>query len=382
MKKIGLYILLGMTLSVLLYAFGRLTNHLPLYQEDLKDMSVGSVHKMDVNFKQTGCYEIGFASDERAFATYKLDGVYNLRFFDKKHRLIDERNITQGRGSNYYSDTRYSEFLLDVIEAPLKKHMAVTVELTMIRPEKVFQELDDDFYFYVDYTRDRICGKPFKDYLEVKRIKNLTIDTQETNATLKPLYKVLITKNTETVKEIINSGISANVKMIGDRTPLHFSSYINDVFTSEYLIQQGADIEVLDIHQRTPMYYALENNATNVVRLLMEHNATLPELVGFSGKNVMLDDDGAPPFFYAVCSEMLELADLLSTHKNVDINQMYHNRNVYASSKVCVNQVTQNEIQYKLHQVKVKKIRSYLEVKHGMKYKSTNTGIKFDKEIR
>jgi len=384
MKKIGLYILLGMILSILLYAFGRLTNHLPLYQQDLKDVSTGSIHKIDVKFKKAGCYEIGFASDARVFGLrYKFNGEYNLKIFDNQHKLLEEKNITKERGVQYYSDTKYSELLLDVIEAPFKNNNAVTVELTMLHPEKVFQELNHEFYFYVDYTADRTCGKHYEKYMEAVRIKHLTIDTQETNETLKPLYKALMSKDLRRVKQIINSGISVNVKMIGERTPLHFSSYINDTATSQYLIKQGADIEAVDIHKRTPMYYALENNATNTVRLLMEHNATLPELVGFTGKNVRLNNHGAPPFFYAVCSEMLELADFLSTHKDVNIHRMYYGNNVYAYLTMCVNQVVRNETQQKLREAKVKKLEQYLENRYGITYKSKpNTGIKFDKEKR
>lgn len=384
MKKIGLYILLGITLSIFLYAFGRLTNHLPMYQQDLKDVSAGSVHKIDVKFNKAGCYEIGLASDEDIFGLeYQFNGEYNLKIFDDQHRLLEDKNITKQRGIQYYSDTTYSELLLDVIEAPFKQHNAVTVQLTMIRPEKVLQELDHEFYFYVDYTTDQICGQRFEEYMEAQRVKNLTIETEETNETLKPLYKALMGKSLKTVKQIINSGTSANVKMIGNRTPLHFSSYVNDATTSEYLIKKGADIEAVDIHQRTPMYYALENNATDAVRLLMEHNATLPELVGFTGKNVRLNDTGAPPFFYAVCSEMFEIADLLSTHKDVDIHQMYNRNsdNVYAYLPLCVNQVARNETQRELREAKVKKLEQYLENRYGMTYKSKpNTGIKFDKE--
>lgn len=383
MKKIGLYILLGMTLSMLLYAFGRLTNHLPLYQQDLKDVSAGSVHKIDVKFKKAGCYEIGLASDEAVFRVlkYQFNGEYNLKIFDDQHRLLEDKNITKQRGIQYYSDTTYSELLLDVIEAPFKKHNAVTVQLTMIRPEKVLQELDHEFYFYVDYTTDQICGQRFEEYMEAQRVKNLTIETEETNETLKQLYKALMDKNLEIIKQIINSGTSADVKMIGNRTPLHFSSYANDALTSQYLIKQGADIETVDIHQRTPMYYALENNATDAVRLLMEHNATLPELVGFSGKNVMLNDTGAPPFFYAVCSEMFEIADLLSTHKDVDIHQMYRNRNVYAYASICVDQVVKNKMQEEIHETKVKKLEQYLD-KYGLKAKRKYNKIQFEKETR
>ncbi len=376
---IVLYILLGMGLSIGLYTCERLTNHLPLYQQDLKDVSAGSIHTMDVKFKKSGCYEIGLASDEPFFElTYQFNGFYNLKFFDKKHRLLDERNITKGRGIQYYSDTTYSELLLDVIEAPFKKHNAVTVELTMLRPEKFFKELDQEFYFYVDYTTDQICGKRYEEYLEVQRIKKLTIDTEENNETLIPLYKALMDKNLETVKQIINSGISTNVKMIGDRTSLHFSSYVNDAVTSAYLIKQGADIEAVDIHQRTPMYYALENNSTNTVRLLMEHNATLPELVGFTGKNVMLNDTGTPPFFYAVCSEMFEMADLLSTHKDVNIHQMYRNQNIYAYASFCDDQVVKNKIQQEIHEANVKRMRQYLD-KYGLKAKRKYNKIQFDK---
>lgn len=359
---------------------------MPLYQQDLKDVSAGSsVHKIDVKFQKAGCYEIGLASDERVFGLkYQFNGEYNLKIFDDKHRLLDDKNITKRRGIQYYSDTTYSELLLDVIEAPFKKHNAVTVELTMIRPEKVFQKSDHEFYFYVYYTTDQICGKRFEEYMEAKRIENLTIDTQETNETLKPLYKALMDKDSETVKQIINSGTSANVKMIGNRTPLHFSSYVNDAPTSEYLIKQGADIEAVDIHQRTSMYYALENNATDTVRLLMEHNATLPELVGFTGENVMLNNDGAPPFFYAVCSEMFEMADLLSTHKDVDINQMYNNgnENIYAYAPLCINYVMRNVSQEVIRNGKVKKIEQYLETKYGMKSRRIHHEIQFEKETR
>ena len=259
---------------------------------------------------------------------------------------------------------------------------SLLVELTMLRPESVFSTLEDpSLYFYMNFAPDLMCGKELLEYREQKRINNLTIDTQEINETLKPLYKALKDKNLKDVKKIIESGISVNVRMIGERTPLHFSAYENDARTSDYLLDVGANIEAKDIHKRTPLYYAIENNSTKTASLLLNKKVKIPELVGFTGMNVRLRDNGAPALFYAACTEMFDMAELLLKEKNVNKNQVYRGSSLYTYIGACANIITNTFEKKKIRDAKVKRIRSFLdtyELNHGSK----NERIQFDKEIR
>jgi len=376
------YVVIGFILSIVLYAYGRLTDHLPEHSVDIDKTEANSKYEIDTHLRKDGCYEIGLASDERIFSKDTFDGEYKLTFYSKG-KLLEERTVSKLRALRFYSDTDYSQIIFDVIKVPLKGHGKLTVKLTMLRPETVFNTLEDpSLYFYINYAPDLMCGKELKEYREEKRIKNLTIDTQETNETLKPLYKALKDKNLKDVTKIIESGVSVNVKMIGERTPLHFSAYENDKKTSDYLLHVGADMEAEDIHKKTALYYAIENNATQTASLLLDKKAKLPKLVGFTGKNVRLTDDGAPPLFYAACTEMFDIAELLMKDKRVDKNQMYKRRNVFAYSTSCVNQRTSTFAEKKIYDEKVERVRFFL-TKHGFKLVfGENTKITYDKEIR
>ena len=358
---------IGVTLSIALYAYERLIDHLPMYSVDMDKTEVNSTYTIDTHLRKDGCYELGLASDEQIFSKDNFDGEYKLEFYNK-NELLDTHVVSKARALRFYSDTDYSQVIFDVVKVPLKRYSGLRVKLTILRPETVFKKLtDSSAYFYINYAPDLMCGKELEDYREQVRIKNLTIDTEETNTSLVPLYQALKDKDTKEVKKIITSGIPVNVKMIGERTPLHFSAYENDRATSEYLLEAGANMEAEDIHKRTPLYYAIENNATQTAKLLLEKNAKIPELVGFTGKNVKLKSDGAPAFFYASCSEMFEMAELLLQDERIDKNQIYKDYNAFAYAVICVNQVVFNFEQGKVRDEKRKKVEFFLG-EHGLEY--------------
>lgn len=78
------------------------------------------------------------------------------------------------------------------------------------------------------------------------------------NTTLIPLREALDRRDTEFVVNFIkDNNLSVDVKMRDNRTPLMYSSFKNDVNTTNTLINLKADIRAKDRYGLTPMAYAI-----------------------------------------------------------------------------------------------------------------------------
>ncbi len=72
---------------------------------------------------------------------------------------------------------------------------------------------------------------------------------------------------------LIAQGADINVKDEYDRTPLHYHAQVNNVERVALLLEKGADIEAQDKYKNTPLHFA-EYNA-EVVQLLIEKGADI-----------------------------------------------------------------------------------------------------------
>ena len=102
---------------------------------------------------------------------------------------------------------------------------------------------------------------------------------EEKNATLVPLRAALDRKDTDfVVKFIKDNNLSVDVSMRDKRTPLMYSSFRNDVNTSNALINLGADIRAKDRFGLSPMAYAIMLNSLDTAKMLLEKGVKFEEV--------------------------------------------------------------------------------------------------------
>ena len=102
---------------------------------------------------------------------------------------------------------------------------------------------------------------------------------KEKNATLVPLRAALDRKDIDfVVKFIKDNNLTADVSMRDKRTPLMYSSFRNDVNTSNALINLGADIRAKDRFGLSPMAYAIMLNSVDTAKILLEKGVKFEEV--------------------------------------------------------------------------------------------------------
>ena len=94
---------------------------------------------------------------------------------------------------------------------------------------------------------------------------------EERNATLSALRNLLRLKDTDKILNFMKrNGLSADVKMKANTTPLMYSSFYDDEATAKRLMEMGADAYARDNYKLSPLAYAIENNSTKTVKLLLD----------------------------------------------------------------------------------------------------------------
>ena len=154
------------------------------------------------------------------------------------------------------------------------------------------------------------------------------------------LKRLLKSKQTdEILKFMKDNNLSVDHTMHGGVTPVMYSSFWNDTNTTQELIKLGADIHKKDEYKLSAMAYAIENNATKSVRLLLDNGVKFEEVKMVQGYIVCprySDDteiivsnnidiklraeclinhdhskDPVYPLNYAIYSNLIEIADMM-----------------------------------------------------------------------
>jgi len=109
-------------------------------------------------------------------------------------------------------------------------------------------------------------------------VRDIVCD-KEKNATLAPLRAALDRKDTDfVVKFIKDNNLSVDVSMRDKRTPLMYSSFRNDVNTSNALINLGADIRAKDRFGLSPMAYAIMLSSVDTAKILLKKGVKFEEV--------------------------------------------------------------------------------------------------------
>ena len=159
---------------------------------------------------------------------------------------------------------------------------------------------------------------------------------EENNATLNALRNLLRLKDTDKILNFMTrNGLSADVKMKANTTPLMYASFYDDETTAKRLIDMGANAHAKDNYKLSPLAYAIENNSTKTAKLLLDSGVRLEEagniqsyldyaLYDFIDSIVIDKDDihikyafmdtdskdAVRPFPYAIGNNLLEMAKM------------------------------------------------------------------------
>lgn len=131
------------------------------------------------------------------------------------------------------------------------------------------------------------------------------------------------------------NGLSADVKMKANTTPLIYSSFYGDKVTAKRLIDMGANAHAKDNYKLSPLAYAIENNSTKTAKLLLDSGVRLEEVKAVQFyqnhaiysliNSIVVDKDdvhinfdfadtdskgAADPFGYAIANNLLEISKM------------------------------------------------------------------------
>ena len=102
---------------------------------------------------------------------------------------------------------------------------------------------------------------------------------EERNATLSALRNLLRLKDTDKILNFMTrNGLSADVKMRANTTPLMYASFYDDEATAKRLIDMGANAHAQDNYKLSPLAYAIENNSTKTAKLLLDSGVKFDEV--------------------------------------------------------------------------------------------------------
>lgn len=91
------------------------------------------------------------------------------------------------------------------------------------------------------------------------------------------LFRAIEKNEISKVKELIENGIDINVKDMINRTPLTAAVEFNRFDILKYLIKKGAKVKISDGH-RTPLTIAAQNNNIKIMKLLIENGADIADV--------------------------------------------------------------------------------------------------------
>ncbi len=114
-----------------------------------------------------------------------------------------------------------------------------------------------------------------------------------------------------TFKEIVDQSKDLNIQNALGQTPLHIALDHRQYSKASYLIQKGVKLDILDNQRREPLHLAAESGSYFLVK----------ELLSLGAAPQHRDDYGFTPLHYAARSGFKEIVELLSSYKEVNINE-------------------------------------------------------------
>ena len=134
------------------------------------------------------------------------------------------------------------------------------------------------------------------------------------------LKRLLKSKQTDKILKFMkDNNLSVEHTMHGGVTPVMYSSFWDDTNTTQELIKLGADIHKKDEYKLSAMAYAIENNATKAVRLLLDNGVKFEEAEVVRNrllppnynhiKSLQISDDGNFTLIYDTDYPMISIGE-------------------------------------------------------------------------
>jgi len=162
----------------------------------------------------------------------------------------------------------------------------------------------DDFY-----TEDCNGDKPHID--DKNKPKNIA----EQNQILDEIFKVATTGNTNMFTKIVKEHKwTLNTPKIGGLSILHMMTFMNKISLMQILINLGANINIIDNNEQTPMHYAVMSNSLETVKFLIKKKADIN----------MQDNTGNTPLHLAVINNCFDIVESLIAN---NVNPFIKNNN-------------------------------------------------------
>ena len=109
----------------------------------------------------------------------------------------------------------------------------------------------------------------------------------------------------QVVEFLYDHGISADTRSgITGRTALHLPAKLNRINVVKFLVNVGADINVMDNAGNTPLHYAAISNQAEIAKFLVDRGADI---------NIK-NNDGKIPLEAAVSHNSLEVVNILKKY--------------------------------------------------------------------
>ena len=289
---------------------------------------VMSSQTLKVDSSSKGSYDVGLHSNTRFFyENKKHKGRYKLSIYNKK-LLLEERIISTPISRIISSKSDSSQIVLNKIILPFKGYDRVNIKLEVIEVEPLLKSSNETIYLYVDPSKVssfdwESSKKRNEKHKEQTRRIEFKIKNEYVENILLDLNDALKTSNKEAAKKILNDSNVSNY-VDENRSLVHYAAFYNDFLTLKWLNENGWNIKKKDIYKKTPLQYAIENNATKTTKYLLKEGLDINEIEQVDNYLFSLNKRGKwstmPPHFYSACSGLFELTTiLLEAGANIDL---------------------------------------------------------------
>ena len=149
----------------------------------------------------------------------------------------------------------------------------------------IYEKLSGPTRFVVTADTKIIPGSELSKYVTQEEIDDFAfrywdIDKQiQDDAFAENFRKLLKSKQTDQILKFMqDNNISINSPLIDGVTPLMYASFYDDEVTAKRLIDMGANARAQDNYKLSPLAYAIENNSTKTVKLLLDSGVKFEEV--------------------------------------------------------------------------------------------------------
>ena len=209
----------------------------------------------------------------------------------------------------------------------------------------IYEKLSGPTRFVVTADTKIIPGSELSKYVTQEEIDDFAfrywdIDEQiKDDAFAENFRKLLKSKQTDQILKFMqDNNISINSPLIDGVTPLMYASFYDDEVTAKRLIDMGANARAQDNYKLSPLAYAIENNSTKTVKLLLDSGVKFDEVKAvqwyrktpfyYNIEKLIIDGDDVKIVFednYQVNTESKDVNDPIGyivTHNYVEMTEL------------------------------------------------------------